>query len=111
MRDIASHPQVLIIALSGTLSSSHLDPRIVLIVENDQPGYTLTVDIPGLAVLHGLGDSATNLITLRWLQTADRVLYWGDIDRAGAIVNTCGCDAMSRMLSELVDWRSAMPVT
>jgi hypothetical protein len=70
-------------ATIGTLSSSHLDPRIVLIVENDQPGYTLTVDIPGLAVLHGLGDSATNLITLRWLQTADRFLYWGDIDRAG----------------------------
>lgn len=63
-------------ATIGTLSSSHLDPRIVLIVENDQPGCTLTIDIPGLAVLHGLGDSATNLITLRWLQTADRVLYW-----------------------------------
>jgi hypothetical protein len=23
------------------------------------------------------------VIALRWLQTADRVLYWGDIDRAG----------------------------
>lgn len=70
-------------ATIGTLSSSRLDPQIVLIIENDQPGYTLTIDIPGLAVLHGLGDSATNLITLRWLQAADRVLYWGDIDRAG----------------------------
>jgi putative transposase len=27
--------------------------------------------------------SANSLITLRWLQTAERVLYWGDIDRAG----------------------------
>jgi hypothetical protein len=34
-------------ATIGTLSGSHLDPRIVLIVENDQPGYTLTIDIPG----------------------------------------------------------------
>jgi len=70
-------------ATIGTLNDSQLAPPIVLIVENDQPGYTLDNDIQGLAVVHGLGDSATNLIALKWLQTAERVLYWGDIDRAG----------------------------
>ncbi|ORB84863.1 hypothetical protein B1987_14900 [Mycobacterium kansasii] len=70
-------------ATIGTLNDSQLSPAIVLIVENDQPGYTLDNDIQGLVVVHGLGDSATTLVALRWLQTAERVLYWGDIDRAG----------------------------
>ncbi|CPT91595.1 Uncharacterized protein conserved in bacteria [Mycobacteroides abscessus] len=67
----------------STLNDSALAPQNLLIIENDQPGYTLTRDIPNLAVLHGLGDSVTSLTPLRWFQTASQVLYWGDIDRAG----------------------------
>jgi hypothetical protein len=66
-----------------TLNASTLRPRAVLIVENDELGHTLTSDIADLAVIHGLGKAVTLLAGLDWLTTADTVLYWGDIDRAG----------------------------
>jgi hypothetical protein len=66
-----------------TLNASTLRPRAVLIVENDELGHTLTSDIDDLAVIHGLGKAVTLLAGLDWLTTADTVLYWGDIDRAG----------------------------
>jgi hypothetical protein len=65
------------------LNASDLRPRALLIAENSELGHTLTVDIDGLAVIFGLGKAATILAGLNWLSTADRVIYWGDIDRAG----------------------------
>ncbi|WP_234795764.1 DUF3322 domain-containing protein, partial [Mycobacteroides chelonae] len=64
------------------LNNSTISPAVLLIVENDELGYTITEDIDGLAVIHGLGAAAPLLAALRWCHTA-QVLYWGDIDRAG----------------------------
>ncbi|MFP1151341.1 Wadjet anti-phage system protein JetD domain-containing protein [Mycobacterium sherrisii] len=65
------------------LNASALRPRALLIAENAELGHTFTVDIDGLAVIFGLGKAATILAGLTWLGTADKVIYWGDIDRAG----------------------------
>ena len=67
----------------SVLNTSALHPDIVLITENAELLYTLTLDIDGLAIIHGLGKAVPTLAELQWLQTAERVLYWGDIDRAG----------------------------
>jgi hypothetical protein len=90
-------------ATIDTLNNSHLQPRTVLIIENDQPGHTLTTELPGLAVLHGLGDSATILAALRWLRTAAVTLYWGDIDRAGLQIVASLRRAGIRVQSLLMD--------
>ncbi|WP_166908146.1 Wadjet anti-phage system protein JetD domain-containing protein [Mycobacterium sp. DL440] len=64
------------------LNNSTIDPPVLLIIENDELGYTITADIDGLVIIHGLGAAAPLLAGLNWCHTA-RVLYWGDIDRAG----------------------------
>jgi hypothetical protein len=68
------------------LNDTVLCPRTMLIVENDAPGQTLETDLDGVAVIHGLGAGAPILADLNWIHTADRVLYWGDIDRAGLAI-------------------------
>ncbi|QNJ94891.1 hypothetical protein HZU40_11980 [Mycolicibacterium fluoranthenivorans] len=64
------------------LNNSTIDPPVLLIIENDEPGYTITADVDRVAIIHGLGAAAPLLADLNWCRTA-RVLYWGDIDRAG----------------------------
>lgn len=83
------------------LNNSTIDPPVLLIIENDEPGYTITADIDGLAVIHGLGAAAPLLAELNWCHTA-RVLYWGDIDRAGlsilATLRRAGLDVTSVLM-------------
>ena len=67
----------------SVLNASTIRPDVVLIVENDELGHTITADIDGAAIIHGLGSGAPILVDLEWLTTASTVLYWGDIDRAG----------------------------
>jgi len=67
----------------SVLNASTIRPDVVLIIENDEPGHTLTADIPGAAIIHGLGFGAPILADLHWIASASTVLYWGDIDRAG----------------------------
>lgn len=56
---------------------------VVLVVENRQCAIDLP-DFHGLIVLHGLGNSAPELLaTTPWVRGAPRVLYWGDMDAAG----------------------------
>lgn len=55
----------------------------VLIVENRQCAIDLP-DFHGLVVLHGLGNSAPELVAATpWIRNAARILYWGDMDLAG----------------------------
>lgn len=89
----------------SVLNTSTLRPETVLIIENLELGHTITVDVGGLAIIHGLGSSAPILSTLAWLSTASSVLYWGDIDRAGlsilATVRRAGIPAKALMMDEL----------
>lgn len=83
------------------LNNSTIDPPVLLIIENDEPGYTITADIDGLAIIHGLGAAAPLLADLNWCRTAG-VLYWGDIDRAGlsilATLRRAGIDVTSVLM-------------
>lgn len=83
------------------LNNSTIDPPIVLIIENDELGYTITADIDGLAIIHGLGSAAPLLAALTWCHTS-RVFYWGDIDRAGlsilATLRRAGINATSILM-------------
>jgi hypothetical protein len=83
------------------LNNSTIEPPVLLIVENDEPGYTITADLAGLAVIHGLGAAAPLLAALRWYRTA-RVLDWGDVDRAGlsilATLRRAGVEATSVLM-------------
>jgi hypothetical protein len=86
-----------------TLNASELRPPAVLVVENDEIGHTLASEIDNLAVIHGLGKAVTLLAGLDWLTTADTVLYWGDIDRAGlqclAALRRCGINVTSILMN------------
>jgi hypothetical protein len=66
-----------------TLNASAIKPRALLITENAELGHTLRIDLDGLAVVYGLGKAASILAGLEWLKTAETIVYWGDIDRAG----------------------------
>lgn len=86
------------------LNGSTLRPQVVLIVENLEPGHTLAIDLPGAALVCGLGAAAPILENLRWITSAAEVLYWGDIDRAGlailASVRRMGVPARSVLMDE-----------
>ena len=73
-------------ATVSVLNDSALRPEVVFIVENLEPGYTLATDLPGVALIHGLGAGAPILAGLNWTTTAAGVFYWGDIDRAGLAI-------------------------
>jgi hypothetical protein len=71
-------------AASAVLDASTItQPATVLVIENAEPGHTITGEYEGLAIIHGLGKAVSLIGSLRWLHDADEVLYWGDIDRAG----------------------------
>ncbi|GAJ83642.1 hypothetical protein NBRGN_065_00380 [Nocardia brasiliensis NBRC 14402] len=68
------------------LNSSTLCPSAVLVVENLELGHTLPTELPGVAIICGLGSGAPLLAALGWVHAAACVLYWGDIDRAGLAI-------------------------
>ena len=49
----------------SVLNASTIRPDVVLIVENDELGHTITADIDGAAIIHGLGSGAPILGDLR----------------------------------------------
>ncbi len=91
-------------ASASVLNSSSLRPESILIVENLEPGHTITADLAGVAIIHGLGSSAPIVSHLRWIAAASTVLYWGDIDRAGlsilASARRAGIPATALMMDE-----------
>ncbi|ORW08033.1 hypothetical protein AWC16_20055 [Mycolicibacter longobardus] len=91
-------------ATIADLNTTTLRPRVVLIIENLELAHTLTADLPGVAAICGLGAGAPTLTELAWTHTADTVLYWGDIDRAGlailATTRRAGIPAKSLLMDE-----------
>ena len=89
----------------SVLNASTIRPDVVLIIENDELGHTLTADIDDAAIIHGLGSGAPILGDLQWLTTASTVLYWGDIDRAGlsilATLRRTGVPATAILMDEI----------
>ena len=89
----------------SVLNASTIRPDVVLVVENDELGHTITTDIDGAAIIHGLGSGAPILVDLQWLTTASIVLYWGDIDRAGlsilATLRRGGVPATAILMDEI----------
>lgn len=56
---------------------------VVLVVENRQCAIDLP-DFRRLVVLHGLGNSAPELLAATpWVRDASQIFYWGDMDLAG----------------------------
>ncbi len=60
-------------------------PRTVFIVENKQTGLAFT-DLPGSVVLLARGYAIDRLHQFPWLQQADRLCYWGDLDTHGLAI-------------------------
>ena len=89
----------------SVLNASTIRPDVVLIIENDELGHTITADIDDAAIIHGLGSGAPILGGLQWLTTASTVLYWGDIDRAGlsilATLRRTGVPATAILMDEI----------
>lgn len=92
------------VASLATLNASSLAPKAILIVENRKFGNTLDFYAADLAVVYGLGYGATALGDLRWAATAKKLIYWGDIDRAGlailASLRRAGIDVQSFLMDE-----------
>jgi len=63
------------------LAALPIAPRIVLVVENLQTGLAYP-DLPGTALVMGLGYAVESLAALPWIE-ARPVLYWGDLDTHG----------------------------
>lgn len=63
------------------VSALHIKPAHVLIVENKESAM-IVPDVPGLVVIHSLGNNLEPLSAIRWLKDAE-CWYWGDLDRAG----------------------------
>jgi hypothetical protein len=62
-----------------------LPARRVFIVENKQTGLAFD-DLPGAVVLMARGYAVDRLHELPWLQAADAVHYWGDLDTHGLAI-------------------------
>lgn len=61
-------------------------PRIVLVVENRDCRLHFPA-VPGAIAVEGAGKAAAaSLAGIDWLRSADRVLYWGDIDADGYVI-------------------------
>lgn len=67
------------------LAALDLPARRVFIVENKQTGLAFD-DLPGAVVLMARGYAVDRLHELPWLQAADAVHYWGDLDTHGLAI-------------------------
>lgn len=67
------------------LAALDLPARRVFIVENKQTGLAFD-DLPESVVLMARGYAVEHLHELPWLQAADAVYYWGDLDTHGLAI-------------------------
>ncbi|WP_154697514.1 DUF3322 and DUF2220 domain-containing protein [Lentzea guizhouensis] len=58
-------------------------PATVLILENKETAFAITDEFEGTVVLHGHGFHVDQYARISWVSSAERVLYWGDIDAPG----------------------------
>jgi hypothetical protein len=74
-------------------------PNVVVILENKETGYAVTDDLPGTVILHGHGRYVEQYARIAWVLTAQRVVYWGDLDVFGlqfiSDLRCCGVPAVS----------------
>ncbi|WP_163508980.1 Wadjet anti-phage system protein JetD domain-containing protein [Fodinicola acaciae] len=76
-----------------------LRPHQVLIVENKESALPIA-DLPGLIVIHSLGNYLGALSAIPWVSAA-QTWYWGDLDRAGFTL-------LSRARTRILDITSIM---
>ncbi len=77
-----------------------LTPTTVLIVENKESALPVS-DHAGLVIIHSLGNFLDALIAIPWMPK--RVLYWGDLDRAGFTLLSRARTRVPRLRSILMD--------
>ena len=63
------------------LAALPIAPRALIVVENLQTGLAFP-DLPGIALIMGLGYAVDGLAALPWIDSRP-VLYWGDLDTHG----------------------------
>ncbi|TGD72219.1 hypothetical protein E4634_16260 [Mangrovimicrobium sediminis] len=64
---------------------SRFEPRIVLIVENAESVFV--PDLPqGMVIVGGGGNNLAWMRDCAWLESADKVGYWGDMDMHGLVM-------------------------
>lgn len=83
------------------VSGLHLQPAHVLIVEN-KGSAMIVPDVPGLVVIHSLGNNLEPLSAIPWLKEAE-CWYWGDLDRAGMTLLSRARTRIPRIKSLLMD--------
>ena len=83
------------------VSALHLQPAHVLVVENKESAM-IVPDVPGLVVIHSLGNNLEPLLAIPWLKDAD-CWYWGDLDRAGMTLLSRARTKIPRIKSLLMD--------
>jgi hypothetical protein len=83
------------------VSGLHLHPAHVLIVENKESAM-IVPDVPGLVVIHSLGNNLEPLAAIPWLKGAE-CWYWGDLDRAGMTLLSRARTKIARIRSVLMD--------
>lgn len=59
-------------------------------------------DVPGLVVIHSLGNNLEPLAAIPWLKGAE-CWYWGDLDRAGMTLLSRARTKIARIRSVLMD--------
>lgn len=84
----------------GELAALPIRPAMVLIVENKESALPIP-DVPGLVVIHSLGNHLGVLAELPWIP--DQVLYWGDLDRAGMTLLSRARQVLPHLRSVLMD--------
>ena len=88
-------------APADQLAQLPLAPLAVLVIENKESAL-IVPDQRGLLVVHSLGNHTAVLAELPWMHTA-RVVYWGDLDRAGLAILARARAAVPALESVLMD--------
>ena len=88
-------------APADQLAQLPLAPRAVLVIENKESAL-IVPDQRGLLVVHSLGNHTAVLAELPWMHTA-RVVYWGDLDRAGLAILARARAAVPALEAVLMD--------
>ncbi|MCI0158683.1 hypothetical protein KNO15_18430 [Leifsonia shinshuensis] len=83
------------------LAALPVAPARVLVVENKESAFVLG-DVPGLVIIHSLGNNVRPLGLLPWVLSAE-VVYWGDLDRAGLTLLSRARAILPRLSSVLMD--------
>jgi len=84
------------------LAGLGLAPKVVLVVENLNTGIALP-DIDGAVVFMGLGLAVDQLESIAWLRSAERILYWGDLDTHGFVILARARRRLPKIVSILMD--------